>query len=78
MQKGSDAYNVIPQEAYVTANLRFMPFQGKDESLEILRKVAAKYDLEVEEILCSKPTSSLDLSGKQFEIKKQSIRYSLV
>ena len=73
MQKGSDAYNVIPQEAYVTANLRFMPFQGKDESLEVLRKVAAKYDLEVEEILCSKPTSSLDLSGKQFEMTKKAI-----
>ena len=73
MQKGSNATNVIPQEAYVTANLRFIPFQGKEESLAILRSVAAKYDLEVEEILCSAPTSSLDLNGKQFEMTKKAI-----
>ena len=73
MAKGSDAYNVIPQEAYVTANLRFIPFQGKEESIAIIRNIAAKYDLEVEEILCTPPTSSLDLNGKQFEMTKKAI-----
>ena len=32
-----------------------------------------KYDLEVEEILCSAPTSSLDLNGKQYEMTKKAI-----
>ncbi len=73
MQKGSDAPNVIPQEAYVTANMRFIPFQGKDESLAILRDVAKKYDLEVEEILCSPPSGSLDLDGPQFAMTKKAI-----
>ena len=72
-QKGSDAYNVIPQEAYVTANLRLIPFQGKEDSLNILRNIAAKYDLEVEEIYSTNPSSSLDLNGKQYEMTKRVI-----
>ena len=73
MQQGSNATNVIPQEAYVTANLRFIPFQGKDESLNIVRQIAKKYDLEIEEITCNDPTSSLDLNGEQFLMAKEVI-----
>ena len=73
MQKGSNGYNVIPQEAYVTANLRFIPFEGKEASLEIVRKIAAKYDLIVEEINCSDPSSSLDLNGPQYRMVKETI-----
>jgi carboxypeptidase PM20D1 len=46
MCKGSDAENVIPSEAYIIANLRTQPFQDVDESFEVLKKLAAKYDLE--------------------------------
>ena len=73
MQKGSDAYNVIPQEAYVTANLRYIPFQGKEESNGIVRQIAKKYDLEVEEVGCSDATSSLDLNGTQFSMCRRAI-----
>ena len=73
MQSGSKGYNVIPQEAYVTANLRFIPFQGKDESIRIIREIAKKYDLEVEEISCSNPSSSLDLKGPQFRMAEDTI-----
>ncbi len=68
MQGGSNGYNVIPQEAYVTANMRFIPFQSKDESIALIRKIAEKYDLEVEEIKCSDPSSSLDLNGPQYHM----------
>ena len=73
MQSGSNGYNVIPQEAYVTANLRFIPFQAKDESLSIIKQIAGKYDLEVEEIACSDPSSSLDLNGPQYTMAKDII-----
>jgi carboxypeptidase PM20D1 len=43
MQTGSDAVNVMPQEATVSANMRFIPHQGMDESLAIIRKRAEKY-----------------------------------
>ena len=74
MQKGSDGHNVIPQEAYVTANLRYIPHQSKDESNEIIRKLASKYDVEVEEIKCNNPSKSLDLNGEAYKITCEAIK----
>lgn len=36
MAKGADGLNVLPQEAYVTGNLRFIPHQPTDESIELI------------------------------------------
>ena len=43
-----DGYNVLPKEASVNANVRYAPHQGFAESNEILRKFAARYDVEIE------------------------------
>lgn len=48
MQKGSDAENVIPSEAYVIANCRTLPIQDIQATYEVLSKIAAKYDIETE------------------------------
>ncbi len=48
MGEGSKAPNVIPDEAYLIANMRVGTQQSKDECVEILRKIAAKYDIETE------------------------------
>ena len=48
MQKGSDAENVIPSEAYVMANLRTHPIQGIEDTYKVLDKIAKKYDLTIE------------------------------
>ncbi|MBR5472196.1 MAG: M20/M25/M40 family metallo-hydrolase [Oscillibacter sp.] len=73
MQKGSDGYNVIPQEAYVTANLRFIPHQKVDESVEVLTKLAAKYDIETEVLMANDPSPSLDLKGCAFHLTEAAI-----
>lgn len=73
MQKGSDGYNVIPQEAYVTANLRFIPHQKVDESVEVLTKLAAKYDIETEVLMANDPSPSLDLKGRAFHLTEAAI-----
>ncbi len=46
MAKGSDAHNVIPQEAYVIGNMRFSHHQTGKGSIEAVKKLAAKYDIE--------------------------------
>jgi carboxypeptidase PM20D1 len=51
MSEGSKAPNVIPSEASMTANMRVGQLQSRDECLEILRKTAAKYDIETELII---------------------------
>ena len=48
MAQGSDGANVLPQEAWVIGNMRYSHHQGKDSSIEAVRKLAAKYDIEVQ------------------------------
>ena len=45
---GAIACNVLPQEATVSANMRFIPHQGEAESLALVRSVAQKHGLEME------------------------------
>ena len=52
MQSGSEAENVLPQEATLTINLRYIPHQGVQESNAIIRRYAEKYDLAVEDLGC--------------------------
>lgn len=48
MAGGSQGRNVLPQEAWVVGNMRFSIHQGQQSSFEAIRKVAAKYDIEME------------------------------
>ena len=66
MQTGSAACNVMPQEATVSANMRFIPHQGMKESLEIIRKRAEKHGLETEVLAATDYTPSADLNGDAF------------
>ena len=68
MQSGSDACNVLPQEASVCANMRYIPHQGKDESIEIIKGVADKYDLETEVLDAHNYTQPLDINGDAWKL----------
>ena len=67
MQSGSDACNVMPQEATVSANMRFIPHQGMKESLEIIEKRAKKHHLSMEVLQATDYTAPADLSGEAFQ-----------
>lgn len=73
MQHGSEGYNVIPQEAWVTANLRYAPHQGKDESNKILTELANKYNIETTFISGNDYSKSLDLSGEAYKMTVDTI-----
>ena len=73
MQKGSDGYNVIPQEAWVTANLRYIPHQSVEESNALMEKLAKKYDIETEVLRANGPSKSLNLEGEAFALTKKAI-----
>lgn len=73
MQSGSAGYNVLPQEASVCANMRYIPHQSTDESLEVITKLAKEYGLETEVIYRGYPSKSLDLNGEAFAITQQTI-----
>ena len=73
MAKGSDAFNVLPQEASVGANLRFIPHQGMEESLAILRKKAEKYHLEMEVQHASDYTPAADIHSEAFRTVERTV-----
>ena len=63
---GSEAYNVLPQEASVGVNMRFIPHQGEAESLALIRKRAERYGLETEVLLSNDFSQPVDISGEAF------------
>lgn len=74
MQKGSDGYNVIPQEAWVTGNLRYIPHQPLDESNKVIADIAEKYDIETEVVLATKHSKALDLNGEPYKMTVECIK----
>lgn len=72
--EGSKGYNVLPQEASIGANLRFIPHQPMEESIEAISARAAKYGLETEIITAGDPSKSLDLNGKPFAITSEAVK----
>ena len=74
MQSGSAGYNVLPQEASVCANMRYIPHQGTDESIQVITDLAKEYGLETEVIYKGYPSKSLDLEGEAFAITQETIK----
>ena len=73
MQSGSDAFNVLPQEATLGANMRFIPHQGMEESLAIVRGLAEKHGLTMEVCQASDYTPSADIKGEAFRFVRERI-----
>ena len=73
MQQGSAGYNVLPQEACVYANMRFIPHQSTEESIALISDLAKKYGLETEVIYKGYPSNSLDLDGEAFHQVEKAI-----
>lgn len=66
--KGSDGLNVLPQEAYVTGNMRLIHHQAGPESFEAVKAVAAKYNIETEVLYQDAPCPVVGYDSKQFHL----------
>lgn len=71
--KGSDANNVIPSEAILVVNMRPHPIQDTEASIDVIRQVAKKYDLEVEVIKAKSCSPIVDAKSPAFKKLVQSI-----
>ena len=74
MCSGSDAPNVIPDEAYVIANLRTSAHQGVEDSLNVLKKLGEKYDLDFQLLEHREASSCADISGREFAYVEQCLK----
>lgn len=66
MSGASKAPNVIPDEAYVICNIRPSIHQKAEESIEVLRKIAEKYDIKTEVMVSRDPSNMASPDGKEF------------
>ncbi len=70
---GSDAYNVLPQEALLGANMRFIPHEGMEKSLKKVRRIAKKHQLEMEVYHATDASRSVDIQGEGFGLVRRVI-----
>lgn len=73
MQQGSDGYNVLPQEASLILNLRYIPHQNMEESNEAIRRLAEKYDLKVEVLDAYPACEPVDAHSEAFRLTESVI-----
>ena len=74
MAEGSDAANVIPQSASITANMRFVMHQPQKESLEIIQSIAKKYDLDMEVLYAHDCSPYVDTATEKYRFMVDTVR----
>ncbi len=75
MSAGSHAPNVIPQEAWVNANLRFSPNDDAEKCIKKLEKIAKKFDCEIEVSDHTRNASPMvDLSSDSYKIFAEAVK----
>ena len=73
MAKGADGANVLPQEAWVVANMRYSHHQGKEASIEAVTKLAKQFDIETEIIKDGGASGLTDFESIQFKFMEQAV-----
>lgn len=73
MARGSDSANVLPAEASVVANIRYSHHQGQQGSFDAIRKLAEKYDLEMEVLDPGIPSGITDCTGEGYARVRQAV-----
>jgi carboxypeptidase PM20D1 len=69
--KGSGGLNVLPQEAYVTGNLRFSHHQDRESSIRIISGKAGAYGLETEVMYAHSACPVADYHSDAFQLVTQ-------
>lgn len=73
MAKGADGANVLPQEAYIIGNMRFIHHQPTKESVACISKIAAKYDIETEILYSDDPCPIVKYQSDEFKLVEETI-----
>lgn len=71
---GASAPNVIPQEAYMIANLRFSPNDKSEDCFRKLEKLAKKYDLEMEVLRYRDASPAVDFNSDEYKYFVKTMR----
>ena len=66
--KGSDGLNVLPQEAFVTGNMRLIHHQPGAESIAAVTRIAENYGIETQVLYEDAPCPVVSHEAKQFRL----------
>lgn len=73
MAQGSNGRNVLPQEAWVVGNMRFSHHQGREASIEAVKQLAAKFDIETEVLQPGVSSPITDFNGDAFKLVERAV-----
>ena len=73
MAQGSEGANVLPQEAWVVGNMRYSHHQGRDASIEAVKKLAQRFDLETVVMDSGFPSPLTDYQSRGYRFVEQAI-----
>ncbi len=74
MASGSNGANVLPEEAYVIADMRYSHHQGLEDSVAAVKKVAEKYGVETEVLFPGVSSSLTDYTSSAFALISEGIK----
>ncbi len=66
MSGGSEAANVLPDNAWVVCNMRPSVHQNAEDSIAAIQKIADKYDIETEVLYARDASATTDVTGAEF------------
>jgi len=73
MASGSEGFNVLPHEAWVVGNMRFSHHQGEKDSINAIKKLAQKYDIETVVLEPGFASSLSDYNSDAFHLLENAI-----
>lgn len=73
MAKGSEGTNVLPQEAWVIGNMRYSHHQGLEGSLDAIRPIADKYQIEIQVPDPGQPSGLADINHRAFALVEEAL-----
>lgn len=73
MANGSDGYNVLPQEAWVIGNMRFSHHQGEEDSINAIKQLAEKFQIETQILKPGFPSPLSDYNTEAFRLMEKGV-----
>ncbi len=73
MAKGSNSSNVLPERAWIKADMRCSHHQGIKKSIRAITELAKKYDIETEVTYRGKETSMSDYNSDSFKLLEAAV-----
>lgn len=76
MASGSEGANVLPQEAWVIGNMRFSHHQGGEASIEAVKKLAQRFDIETVVLKAGLTSPISDHGSDAFRLVERAVSHT--